>query len=371
MFVARRAPPALSRSVGLALAVAAISGCGDIEPLEASEDPALLLEEGPPVLDLVGTGHAVERPRTLLGPPYPIILVHGFSGWNDIGPFEYFFGIRDLLTDEGHDVTTPALPPYNSSEVRARVLARAIDEVLERTGKAKVHLIGHSQGGVDCRRVVSHHGLGYADRVASVTTISTPHFGTAVADLAKQAPDGVLNPAGRFLGWLIGSLDGAPPSDADWAQEETSAAWSPDLSASIESLRPATMRDLVARKPMPPEVPFFTVAGVSNLRSLDHPHCAASIWGIPRRVDDVDPIFLPTGTYLSFTDGGTLFDTTPNDGLVTVESARAPEGTFLGCVPADHADEIGQVADFTPGLISGWDHRSFYRRLVANARSVE
>lgn len=346
------------------------AGCGDVEPLGEAGEPAPL-EEGPAPVALEGRGLVEEPARVVLGPPYPLVLVHGFSGWNDVGPVEYFFGVKDLLEAEGHDVTTPALPPYTSSDERARVLATVIDEVLARTGKAKVHLVGHSQGGIDIRRVVSHHGFDYASRVASVTTISTPHDGTAVADLASQAGEGVLNPAGRFLAWLIGSLEGEPPSEADWANDETSDAWTPDLGLSIESLRPSSIRALVARNPMPPEVPFFTVAGVSNLRSLDNPWCKASVWGSLARVDETDPLFFPTGTYLSFTAGGDVFEPTPNDGLVTVESARAPEGTFLGCVPADHADEIGQVADLLPGLVSGWDHRGFYRRLVDNARSVE
>lgn len=356
--------------IGTLLVVSLVIGCGDVAPL-AETRPTQEPVEKPPTLSLVGTSLVARPASVVLGPPYPVVLVHGFSGWNDVGPVEYFFGVKDLLEQEGHDVTTPALPPYTSSDERARVLATVIDDVLARTGKAKVHLIGHSQGGVDIRRVVSHHGFDYASNVASVTTISTPHDGTEVADLATQAPDGVLNPAGRFLGWLIGSLEGEPPGEEAWASDETSDAWTPDLSLSIESLRPSSMRELVARNPMPPELPFFTVAGVSNLRSLDNAWCKASLWGESGRIDETDPIFFPTGTFLSFTAGGDVFEPTPNDGLVTVESARAPEGTFLGCVPADHADEIGQVADLLPGLVSGWDHRTFYRRLVDNVRSVE
>ncbi len=46
-------------------------------------------------------------------------------------------------------------------------------------------------------------------------------------------------------------------------------------------------------------------------------------------------------------------------------------GEFLGCVPADHLDEVGQIADFTRGLISGFSHREMYEELHAFARSVE
>jgi hypothetical protein len=57
---------------------------------------------------------------------------------------------------------------------------------------------------------------------------------------------------------------------------------------------------------------------------------------------------------------GTALD--PNDGLVTVESAKW--GTFLGCIPADHADEVGQVSHKKGDLVTGFDHKRFYRNLV-------
>ena len=41
----------------------------------------------------------------------------------------------------------------------------------------------------------------------------------------------------------------------------------------------------------------------------------------------------------------------PNDGLVTVTSATW--GTFLGCIPADHLDEVGQLLGDAPGLVPG------------------
>jgi triacylglycerol esterase/lipase EstA (alpha/beta hydrolase family) len=50
---------------------------------------------------------------------------------------------------------------------------------------------------------------------------------------------------------------------------------------------------------------------------------------------------------------------TPNDGVVSVESAIW--GDFLGCVPADHADEIGQFGDEGTNGRTGWNHVRFYR----------
>ena len=47
----------------------------------------------------------------------------------------------------------------------------------------------------------------------------------------------------------------------------------------------------------------------------------------------------------------------PNDGLVPVDSAIW--GEFLGCIPADHFDQIGQILG-----LSDFDHQRFYRQHV-------
>lgn len=297
------------------------------------------------------------------GPPYPIVFVHGFSGFVDLGIMDYFYRVEQDLRQAGEEVFFPLLPAYNAPEQRGRVLASYLDDVLAQTGSAKVHIIAHSQGGVDSRYVIS--SLGYADRVASLTTISTPHRGTAVADLAKIAPDGLLNPAGQLLAWAIGSLDG-PPDESAWDDESLSDAWTPEIADAIESLSTDGMDAFNERNPDAAGVPMFSVAGVSNLAFITGSICRDSVWGLPSGIDPVDPIFLASGIYLS---GLNPFDLTLNDGLITVESARW--GTFLGCVPADHLDEVGLFFDSGAGLLDGFDHLKLMRDLVKNARSVE
>ncbi len=304
----------------------------------------------------------------LLGPPYPIVLVHGFSGWMDVAGVEYFYGIPEDLRAAGADVTAPNLPPYDSSGERALVLARVVDNVLARTHKKKVHLIAHSQGGVDSRVLITD--LGYADRVASLHTISTPHRGTAAADVAAIGGGTVLNPAGQLIGWLLGELEGSPNPGADWYDDGyLENGYRPDLQAAIRNLQPKTMEAFNASHPDPAGVPIFSVAGVSNLLSINQSECEGGLWDFPNRVDIIDPLFAATGLYLSNSDGGWVLDPTPNDGLVTVASSRW--GTFLGCFAADHLDEIGQVVDFTAGIVSGFDHRRLYLQLMQNARVVE
>ncbi len=360
------------RVAAVGVAAALLSACAQLspEPLQRADAPAD--RAVPPLVAYddadVGEGYddddGTEAP---LGPPYPIILVHGFSGWMDFGGVEYFYNVPETLRAAGNEVFAPALPPYDGSDERARVLAAIIDEVLASTNKQKVHLIAHSQGGVDSRIVITD--MGYSDVVASLITISTPHRGTRVANLARSAPDGLINPAGQFMGWILGGLEGEPPSEASWLADESVAdAYAPDLAAALISLSTDTMARFNETHPDPEGVPVFSIAGVSNLLSLDQPECRGGLWENSDRVDVVDAFFAAPGLYLSNTDGGWLFDPTPNDGLVTVASARW--GTFLGCIPADHPDEIGHILDAV-NLVSGFDHRDMYLRLVQLARSTE
>ena len=303
---------------------------------------------------------AAEEPA--LGPPYPIVLVHGFSGFRDLGPLDYFFRVVDDLTSQGHEVYAPALPPYNGSAHRARVLARFVDDVLAQSGRAKVHLIAHSQGGIDSRRLISV--LGYADKVASLTTIATPHRGTPLADIAKTAPEGVLNPAGKLLAWLIGFLD-APPRDDDW-RDDRGDPWIPEMADALEQLSTDGMQAFNGSHPDPEGVPLFSVAAYSNLQSAPRLCDDGSRWRRSRRTDPIDPLLVTSGLVLS---GANPLRPRANDGIVPSDSQVW--GTFLGCVPADHFDEVGQIADVVPHVLSGFDHLALFRALVDNARRVE
>ena len=292
-----------------------------------------------------------------LGPPYPIVLVHGFSGWSEAGPVDYFFRVKDTLEDEGHVVVAPSLPPYNASEDRAEILGAVIDEVLRRTNKRKVHVIAHSQGGVDSRRAIS--ALGYDTKVANLITISTPHRGTPLADIALNAPSGSFNFAGRAMAWFIGAID-EPPEEGD--NDNIPRAPDADLDAVLENLSSEGMNAFNAQNPDRPNVPIYSVVGYSNLVGAPS-FCDEALWDTPSRVDSVDPLLLASGALLS----RNIFRPTRNDGIVP--SASGVWGTLLGCIAADHFDEIGQVADLFPNVVSGFDHRAFYKDLVRFAQS--
>src|SRR5579883_1337727 len=134
-------------------------------------------------------------------PPYPIVLLHGMAGFDKLKPpldVTYFAGvIGDLATIGETQVYATVAPPYDTSENRARAIAPQIDAIRMKTGKARVNIVGHSQGGMDARVLASPNGLALGDRIASVTTIATPHRGSQVADL------------------VLGLLQSVPPSVVD------------------------------------------------------------------------------------------------------------------------------------------------------------
>jgi triacylglycerol lipase len=112
------------------------------------------------------------------------MFAHGMFGFAEIGIGSmkqcYFKGIPEHLQKLGVKVYRARVPPASSVAKRAAVLADAIRDVPER----KVNIVAHSMGGLDARYAISK--LHVSRRVASLTTIGTPHRGTPVADTATN-----------------------------------------------------------------------------------------------------------------------------------------------------------------------------------------
>jgi triacylglycerol lipase len=146
---------------------------------------------------------------------HPIILVHGIANPNSLGwfirrwnipllgsveTFQYFKGIAAHLERNGFEnILAPNIGFATSSADRAATLKTAVEGHRQRTGAEKVHLIAHSMGGLDSRRMIVD--LGMADKVASLTTIGTPHLGTVLADriINNAGGEELILAAGKFL----------------------------------------------------------------------------------------------------------------------------------------------------------------------------
>ena len=129
---------------------------------------------------------------------YPIVLVPGAFGFGAMaGVLDYWFNMAYALTDGGAEVYLVRISPLNSTELRGEQLVSQIQYIVATTGAPKVNLIGHSHGGPTARYAAAV----VPDLVASVTSIASPHKGSAVADWLTQHPRR-NTPLRRLLVWF-------------------------------------------------------------------------------------------------------------------------------------------------------------------------
>ena len=112
---------------------------------------------------------------------YPIVLVHGIIAHDRMSIIKFWGRIPEVLASRGIRVFRGNTDAWGSCESNALILKKTIEDVLLETKKDKVNIIAHSKGGIDSRYLVWKHDFG--DKVASLTTICTPHHGAEIADL--------------------------------------------------------------------------------------------------------------------------------------------------------------------------------------------
>src|SRR6266567_5839909 len=126
-----------------------------------------------------------------------IVLVHGILGFRRKFGIEYFNGVKERLTKLTPNILVPVLDPTGAivlrgEQLRSQILAALSDGTLNPS--EKTHVIAHSQGGLDARSMLSPQnphltaGNNLAGKVASLTTIASPHQGSPIADLLALKP---------------------------------------------------------------------------------------------------------------------------------------------------------------------------------------
>ena len=267
----------------------------------------------PPVAPAGATGSTEALARQLGVPPvvlkrptparHPIVLAHGYFGFDAIGMHrlrrEYFRGVRGRLEALGHSVYCVRVPAMAGIARRAEELAAQVRGI----PGDRVNIIAHSMGGLDARYAISR--LGLEGRVASLTTIGTPHRGTPIADTSALWLGDRFR-LKRVFGSVGASLDG------------------------IYDLTTERMAEFNRAVLDAPGVSYASVVG-----------------SVPRGSGPIHAFLVPGYTYLLKTAG-------PNDGMVPAASQRW--GNVLGEVAADHWAQIGWSR--------GFDVRAFYALLV-------
>lgn len=251
---------------------------------------------------------------------YPIVLVHGIFGFDNIGPIEYFYGIPSSLRSGGANVFVSQVSAANTNEVRGEQLLTYVKQVLAATGATKVNLIGHSQGSPTARYVASVR----PDLVASVTSVGGVNKGSAVADvLIHVAPPGglsssVIASVGNGLAKLVNWLSGSPNLSQNLMGAETSLSTAGSLKFNVAHPEGIPTSSCGEGAYQVHGVSYFSWSGGSAYTNV---------------FDIVDPFLVLTS--LAF--GGAS-----NDGLVSSCSSH------LGRVIRDnygmnHLDEVNQV----------------------------
>jgi pimeloyl-ACP methyl ester carboxylesterase len=113
----------------------------------------------------------------------PILLVHGIVDNHTI-----FSPLERALRRRGFSDLSSFDYGVLTSDVRttAQDLAIAIEKLTAESGYEKVHVIGHSLGGLITRYYVQR--MGGHERVHTVVTLGTPHQGTALARAGSVLP---------------------------------------------------------------------------------------------------------------------------------------------------------------------------------------
>jgi triacylglycerol lipase len=138
---------------------------------------------------------------------FPIVLAHGIARFDALhellknhlhlpdsqqdDELQYFKGIKTHLERHGFTVYRTDVDFAGRVELRAEQLADQINNLLRDQTFKKVHIIAHSMGGLDARHMIVDLS-GMAEKVATLTTIGTPHLGTSLADR-------VLGFGGKFI----------------------------------------------------------------------------------------------------------------------------------------------------------------------------
>jgi triacylglycerol lipase len=142
------------------------------------------------------------RPRSHSLPLRPVLLVHGFCG-SDAS----WAVVARALRARGTAVESFTYLPFGTSvEGLANRLVTEARKILSETGADKIHLVGHSLGGVLIAQAIADDRL--RGRVDTVVTLGSPFGGSP---WAKLLPFGAIARALREGSPLLRRLACAPP----------------------------------------------------------------------------------------------------------------------------------------------------------------
>lgn len=208
----------------------------------------------------------------------PIVFVHGLNSsattwWVDNDMY-------DIAYNNGYETAFIDLYPTENMWDNGQLLALKLQDIYNHFGE-KVVVVAHSKGGIDTQSALVHYGA--YPYVHRVVTLSSPHHGSQLADLAYSS----------WAGWLGDILGG-----------KNNATYS------LQTGYMATFRSQTDNHYNVNRVPFYTFGG-TGWGSFG----SSLYWG---------------GLYLSSYGS--------NDGAVTVQSSRLPYATEIAVRDWNHSE---------------------------------
>ncbi len=266
------------------------------------------------------------KDKKVCGCKYPILLVHGVF-FRDFKLLNYWGRIPAELEANGARVFYGKQQSALSVAESARELAENINKITAETGCGKLNIIAHSKGGLDCRYALQN--LGIHEKVASLTTVNTPHRGAKVADyLLTKAPDSLLNKVADKYNGIFKALGDREP----------------DFVSAVRDLTSEKCREFN-----------------ENVRDTHGVFCR-SVGSIQKRAFGGRFPLNMTYAFVNMFEG-------ENDGLVGVESFPWGEEFILKKAPASRGISHGDMIDLNRENIDGFDVREFYVDLVADLKN--
>ncbi len=345
-------------------------------------------------------GCAPPPPERLDATKYPVYYAHGFNSskltWEDLltNHVRHIPGMHGWSDAEDVEAFSPV-------QVRAETLRRNLRQVILDTEASegvpagerflRVNVVAHSMGGLDTRFLIGHPKYNaecamsvctdangqpdsccappdldgktttWAQRVVSLTTLSTPHCGSSFADLGVRVlKNGTVNAGFQLVAKKFLGLDEAGAE----MLEKTLFALSQQFCAefmgpSFPAPNPARVYDFTCVESGDCTLPVGAEAPVRRGGALELPPpspttptvfsfagvtCVTGSCG-----DIVDPGLLPSYTYVKHKEGD-------NDGIVSVASAKF--GIYMGMLPHDHFDwtrtQQEAAVEKWGGRLAGW-----------------
>jgi hypothetical protein len=352
-----------------------------------------------------------------------LYLTPGMFGFGRLATYDYFAhvsrALRDRFREGGVELETHVVDVAPTASIRRRAtrLAELVSATCGSSDAGPLHILGHSTGGLDARLVASPSArlpidaekLTWLPRLRSITTMSTPHFGTPLASFFATVSGQRILYAVSALTFIALSV-GAPPLAAasalvvaigqldravlgmelrilDRTTDALMKALEPAQSREVRDFLDAISKDQGAMVQLMPEAMDLFQSGVEDrpgvryqctvaaappptagrlARAMLSPWRAISstlfttLYGITSRIDENYPCAPPDAD----AQLRALFASMPtpraSDGVVPTRSQLWGEVVWSGA--ADHLDVLGHFTAAVPPEIAS---QPFWTRLFA------